>query len=133
MDHFIKCADGKDRQIFPAKIKDREKIRHFSVKFNSSMAILNILAPNTNEINRAEKNQEEIISENLFSDEPYNAMMEIVKLAFGDKYTIEQIEQFLDVEMIAEIIETFYGVSQFKKKAKPIPEMLNGMKSSHPS
>lgn len=129
MNHFIKCSDGKEREIFPAKIKDRDKIRHFSVKFNSTMAILNILAPDNDKIERAEKNQEEVIAENMFADEPYNAMMEIMKLAFGEKYSIEELEEFLDVESIAEILEIFYGMSHYKKKATSNTATSNGMSS----
>ena len=130
MSHFVRCSDGKEREIFPAKIKDREKIRHFSVKFNSTMAILNILAPDNEKIERAEKNQEEIIAENMFANEPYDAMMEIMKLAFGEKYSIEELEEFLDVESIAEILEIFYGMSNLKKKANANRATSNSMNLS---
>ena len=32
-------------------------------------------------------------AEAAFSDEPYDAMMEMLVMAFGDKYTVEEIEQ----------------------------------------
>ena len=120
MTHFIKCTDGKERQIFPAKIKDKDKIRHFSAQFASTAPIVNIMAVNN------EKIQNEEDKENVFDDAPYNAMMEIMILAFGEKYTQQEIEQFLDVEMVDEILEVFYGISGYKKKANQ-KEMPIGM------
>lgn len=111
MIHFIKCADGKEREIFPAKIKHKDRIRHYTARFNSALAIANIIALDNGKI---ETNAD---TEDIFNEEPYEAMMEIVRLAFGEKYSVEEIEQFLDVEMIAEILDVFYGVSGYKKKA----------------
>lgn len=61
---------------------------------------------------------EELLPEDMFSEEPYQAMMEIIKLAFGDKYSISEIEEWLDVAMIPEILEIFNGISNYKKKLK---------------
>ena len=119
MSHFIKCTDGKERQIFPAKIKDKDKIRHFSAQFASTAPIVNIIAID-------DENNEQSEEGLKFNDAPYNAMMEILILAFGEKYSQQEIEQFLDVEMIDEILEVFYGISGYKKKAKQ-KEMPIGM------
>ena len=59
---------------------------------------------------------EELEGEQYFDEAPYNAMMEILMLAFGEKYTQEQIEEFVDVEMVSEILDVFYGMSGYKKK-----------------
>ena len=112
MTHFIKCTDGKERQIFPAKIKHKDKIRHFTTKFNAAAAIVNIMALDDEKISKAE----ELEGEQYFDEAPYNAMMEILMLAFGEKYTQEQIEEFVDVEMVSEILDVFYGMSGYKKK-----------------
>lgn len=73
-----------------------------------------------------EKIQNEEGTEKIFDDAPYNAMMEIMILAFGEKYSLQEIEQFLDVEMVDEILEVFYGISGYKKKATQ-KEMPIGM------
>ena len=80
MTHFIKCTDGKERQIFPAKIKDKDKIRHFSAQFASTAPIVNIIAID-------DENKEQSEEELKFNDAPYNAMIEILMLAFGEKYS----------------------------------------------
>ena len=114
MAHFVKCTDGKEREIFPAKIKHKDKIRHYTVEFNSTAAIINIMAVDNEKISKAQEDNNEI----YFDETPYNAMMEILVLAFGEKYTAEQIEEFVDVEMIGVILDVFYGISGYKKKAQ---------------
>lgn len=113
-DNFVMCRDGKEREVFPALIKHKNKIRHFIVKFRSDMAILNLLSPDLEKLSDVTKKE----VENDFSDEPYNAMMEMLILAFGEKYTQEQIEEFVDVSMIPQILDIFFGVSGYKKKAQ---------------
>ena len=113
-DNFIKCRDGKDREIFPAMIKDRKRIQHFIVKFRTDMAILNLLSPDLAKM--AEIDEKE--AESAFSDEPYNAMMEMLVMAFGNKYTAEEIEQWVDVAMIPKIFDVFFAVSGYKDATK---------------
>ena len=48
-------------------------------------------------------------------------MMELLVLAFGEKYTAEQIEGFVDVSMIPKIFDVFFATSGYgeaKKKTK---------------
>ena len=112
MIHFIKCTDGKERQIFPAKIKHKDLIRYHTLRFNSSAPIVNIMAVNN-------ENVSNFLGDNdkMFDETPYNSMMEILRLAFGEIHSVEEIEGFIDVEMIHEILDIFYGLSGFKKKA----------------
>ena len=113
-DNFIKCRDGKDREIFPALIKDRKRIQHFIVKFRTDMAILNLLSPDLAKMANVDENE----AEAAFSDEPYDAMMEMLVMAFGDKYTVEEIEQWVDVAMIPKIFDVFFAISGYKDTAK---------------
>ena len=51
----------------------------------------------------------------------YEAMMELLVLAFGEKYTREEIEGFVDVAMIPKIFDVFFATSGYgeaKKKTK---------------
>ncbi len=113
-DNFIKCRDGKDREVFPALIKDRKRIQHFIVKFRTDMAILNLLSPDLAKI----AEMEDVEAEAAFSDEPYNAMMEMLVMAFGDKYKAEEIESWVDVSMIPQIFDIFFAISGYKNEAK---------------
>lgn len=115
-DNFIKCRDGLDREIFPALIKDKNRIRHFATKFKSDIAIMNLITPDIKKIEQGK----DVSELEIFSDEPYNAMMELLYLAFGEKYTKEEIEGFVDVSMVAKIIDIFFGISGYKKKATPL-------------
>lgn len=123
-DNFVRCRDGKEYEIFPALIKDRNKVRHYSAKFNATCAVLNILAPDLEKIKRAGVNGEELDIDNSFTDEPFDAMMEILYLAFGEKVPKEKIEEIVDMATIPKILEIFYCVSGYdKKKVIPMPEL----------
>ena len=125
-DNFIKCRDGKEYEIFPALIKDKNKVRHFSAKFNASSAIVNLLAPDLEKIKRANDNGEELDIDDSFTDEPYNAMMEILYLAFGEKVPREKIEEIVDLKAVPKILEIFYCVSGYDKKKPNLMEALAG-------
>ena len=120
-DNFVMCRDGKEREVFPALIKDKNKIRHYITKFRTDMAILNILSPDLEKLGNlqsvSEVNTDVEKVEDDFSDEPYNAMMEMLVMAFGNKFTQEEIEGFVDVAMIPDILDIFFGISGYKKKA----------------
>lgn len=115
-DNFVMCRDGKEREVFPALIKHKNKIRHYASEFDANLAIMNMFAIDQDKIDSAEKAKEQVVAEEMFSDKPYDAMMQMLILAFGEKYTQEQIEEFVDVSMIPQILDIFFGVSGYKKK-----------------
>lgn len=118
-DNFIKCRDGKEREIFPALIKYKNKIRHYITRFRTDMAILNIISPDVQKVVESTPTSDN--DKEYFSDEPYEAMMELLVLAFGEKYTRDEIEGFVDVAMIPKIFDVFFATSGYgeaKKKTK---------------
>ena len=111
---FVECRDGKEREIFPFRIKDKDKVRHFTTEFNSEALIMSILTPDMERM-KALKNTDKDVS-HLFTDKPCNALMEILVLAFGEKYTEEEILSWIDESTIPAILSSFYMVSGVKKK-----------------
>lgn len=114
MEEFIKCRDGKERQIYPALIKHRKKLRHYITRFRTDMAVLNLLSPDLQKVS----DLSEAEADQAFSDEPYHAMMELLVIAFGEKYTKEQIEEFVDLEMVPRIFNVFLAISGYSDDAK---------------
>ena len=131
--NFIRCRDGKDREIFPALIKDKNKLRHFITKFHTDMAILNFLSPDLKKITELQDKEsgKDINTSDAFSDEPYNAMMELLVMAFGGKCSEEEIEGFVDMAMIPRIFNVFFGISGYKEAKKKKAES-SGMNLSLP-
>lgn len=119
INNFVKCRDGKEYEIYPALIKDRKKVRHYSAKFNAESAILNILAPDLEKLRKAQENGDELSIDDSFTDEPYDAMMEILYLAFGGNVEKEKIEEIVDVATVPKILKIFYSVSGYDKKKEP--------------
>lgn len=113
-DNFIKCRDGKEREIYPALIKHKNKIRHYITKFRTDIAILNMLSPDLQRV--TDMSQDD--ADSAFSDEPYNAMMELLVIAFGEKYTTDEIAEFVDVSMIPKIFDVFFAASGYMNEAK---------------
>lgn len=114
---FVECRDGREREIFPFRIKDKDKVRHFTTEFNSEALIMSILTPDL-ERTKALKDGD---ASKLFTDKPCNALMEILVLAFGEKYTEEEILSWIDESTIPAILSSFYMVSGVKKKKAMSP------------
>ena len=112
------CRDGKDREIFPALIKDKNKLRHFITKSHTDMAILNFLSPDLKKMTEMQEKEtlgNDVDVSEAFSDEPYNAMMELFVMAFGGKCSEEEIADFVDMAMIPKIFNVFFGISGYKE------------------
>lgn len=88
---------------------DDPKIRHYVTKFRTDIAILNMLSPDLQKA--ADMSKED-------ADEPYNAMVEMLVIAFGEKYTADEIAEFVDVSMIPDIFNIFFAASGYKDEAK---------------
>lgn len=97
----ILCRDGVKRRVYPAKLKYKDKIRELSPKFNDMLVVYNVL---------------ELNDSGEYTDEAWDAMMEVLIMAFDNKYTKEDILDFLDVAMVTKVFEIFYGLSSLKKK-----------------
>lgn len=121
---YVTDSTGKKHKIFPAKIKDIKTIRECSLRVYADAAIMNILTPITDTMPA----KEDVPDKEYFSDEPYQALMELMVLAFGGKYTEKEIEEFLDVKMIPEVIDKFYSISELKKKTVPMEVLAAGAK-----
>jgi hypothetical protein len=100
----IECRDGKKRKVYPAKLKYKDEIRDLSEKFNDTIIVSNIFDFKLNDEGKKE-----------YSDEAWDAMLEILVLAFDNKFKKEEIEEFLDLSLAKKILETFYDISSLKK------------------
>ena len=100
----VLCRDGQERRIYPAKLKYKDLIKKLTPKFNDVFILENVFG-----IGDEDK---ELVSES------WNAMMDLLVLAFDEKYTKEEIEDFLDFNSVPYVFEVFYGLSSLKKKQK---------------
>ena len=121
---FVECKDGREREIFPFRIKDKDKVRHFASEFNSEALVMTILTPDLNRVNNKNGIKDEMDVATLFTDKPCHALMEILVLAFGEKYTEDEILEWIDESTIPAILESFFMVSGVKKKTAMNPKML---------
>ena len=96
----IECRDGIKRRVFPAKLKYKDMIMKLTPKFNDIFIMENIF----NDLGDEDTN------------EAWDSMMELLFLAFDEKYSKEEIENFLDFDSVPKVFEVFYGLSSLKKK-----------------
>lgn len=96
----IECRDGVKRRVFPAKLKYKDMIMKLTPKFNDVFIMENIF----NDLGDEDTN------------EAWDSMMALLVLAFDEKYTREEIEDFLDFDSVPKVFEIFYGLSSLKKK-----------------
>ena len=97
----ILCRDGVKRRVYPARLKDKDKIRELSPKFNDMLVVYNIL---------------DLDDGGEYTDEAWDAMMDVLVMAFDGKYSKDEILEFLDVSLVTRVFEIFYGLSSLKKK-----------------
>lgn len=100
----IECRDGQKRRVYPAKLKHKDLIKKLTPKFNDVFILENIFGISD------ENKDNEIVNES------WDAMMELLVLAFDNKYTKEEIEDFLDFDSAPKVFQIFYGISGLKKK-----------------
>jgi hypothetical protein len=93
----ISCRDGEKRMVYTARLKHKDKIRKLTPMFNELFVIDNCF-----DLSNGIKGME-------YTDKAYNALLEILVLAFDEKYTKEQIEGFLDFSIVKEILRVYYG------------------------
>lgn len=96
----IECRDGIKRRVYPAKLKYKDMIVKLTPKFNDIFILQNIFDALGDED----------------TDEAWESMMKLLVLAFDEKYTKEEIEEFLDLDSVPKVFEIFYGLSSLKKK-----------------
>ena len=98
----VLCRDGIKRRVYPAKLKYKDLIRKETPKFNDVFIIENVFG--------LSDEHTEII------DDSWDAMKNLLVIAFDEKYTKEEIEEFLDFDTVPKVFEIFYGLSSLKKK-----------------
>lgn len=98
----VLCRDGIKRRVYPAKLKYKDLIRKETPKFNDVFILENVFG--------LSDEHTEII------DDSWDAMMNLLVIAFDEKYTKEEIEEFLDFDTVPKVFEIFYGLSSLKKK-----------------
>lgn len=99
----VECRDGIKRRVYPAKLKYKDLIKKLTPKFNDIFILDNIFS------DLDDKHKDSV-------DDAWNAMMDLLVLAFDEKYTKEEILEFLDLNSAPRVFEIFYGLSSLKKK-----------------
>lgn len=97
----ILCRDGKKRRVYPAKLKYKDVIRKMTPKFNDLVILENIGFSD---------------DDDMYVNDAWDSMMEVLRLAFDEKYSVEEIEDFLDFSSVPKVFEIFYGISSLKKE-----------------
>ena len=85
----VECRDGITRRIYPAKLKHKDIFSFDTTAENGGVD---------------------------YTDTAWNAMLDILVLAFDEKYKREQIEEFLDLALARQVFTVFYDISSLKKK-----------------
>ncbi len=108
---YITDDNGKRHFIYPMKLKDINRVTALFDKINDTYPILNL------PMGAVDANGEPILDEDgnqVIDDEPYMAMKELCEMALHD--TWENIEQWLDIGMVSDLLYSFRDMSSLKKK-----------------
>lgn len=92
-------GNGVEHRVFPALIGEKDKWVELISKINPVNVASNMLA---------------LKEDGSVDDEPYNALIEIMKLALKkedkSRYTKKEIEAFLDVAIAKQVLMHFMGL-----------------------
>ena len=110
---IVRDRYGKKHKVYSARFKDIQTVTDFTTKYDPSSFALYAMAPVIDEDGEVETLPDGRINfDNGFADD----VMEIVELALDHRETREQINEWLDLETAAQIVELLLGLSTFKKK-----------------
>lgn len=106
---YVIDDNGKKHHVYPMKIKERNKVSDLFSKINDEYPVLNFPMPLLNKDGKPELDEDGKQIENI---EPYEAMMELLKMALRD----DNVEDWIDVGQISMILAAYRGLSGLKKK-----------------
>ena len=111
----VKDRHGKKHKVYSARFKDIQTVTDFTTKYDPGSFALYAFAPVVDEDGELDVLPDGRVNfDNGFADD----VMEIVELALDHRETKEQINEWLDLEVAAEIVQLLLGLSAFKKKLK---------------
>lgn len=115
--------DGERKHyIYPMKLKDMQLIQDLFAKFNDEYIILNLPAPLVDEQGKFILTED---GEEIINTEPYDAMMEVLEMAL--KQTAKEIEEWIDLSQVEEILAKYRRISGLLKKKQEMERGLHGM------
>lgn len=112
----VKDRNGKIHRVYSCKLKDLAKLTNFTTKYNPTNLQLIALLPWLDEKGNPKVDKDGNILFMHQNPEFIDGIFEILEMALNGEETKEQIEQWADFKLIVYIIDTFLGLSQFKKK-----------------
>ena len=111
----VVTTEGKKIQIYPMKLRHKDKICRFMEKFNSTFIFLNFMSPELDDEFTVKRDENGDV---VFSNKEYEILKEVISMA--TRIPVEELDSEdgydLDIADVRKIIETYLDVSQLKKK-----------------
>lgn len=112
----IKDRDGKAHRVYSCKIKDLCKLKEFTTKYNPVYLQIQALEPWLDDEGKPKMDEDGNALLMFQNPEFMDGIYEVVEMALDYKETRKDIEKWLDFSLLVDIVQTFLGLSQFKKK-----------------
>ena len=112
----VKDREGKIHRVYSCKLKDLAKLTTFTTKYNPMFLQVQALDPWLDEKGNKKTDKDGNLMFMYQNPEFMDGIYEIIELALNNAETKEQIQEWIDFNLITEIIQIFLGLSQFKKK-----------------
>lgn len=109
----IKDRNNKKHKIYSVRFKDLQTVISFTEKYSPDYFGSYLLAPVVDEDGNVVRDKDGNID---YNNGFYDDLLEVIELALDGKESREQIDEWLDMAIAKEIVLTFLGLSQFKKK-----------------
>ena len=121
---YVLDEQGKKHYVYPMKIKksEREKVVELFSKINDEYIIMNLPAPLMDDEGNLILDDD---GHEIINVERYEAMMGLLEMALHDKQ--RNIEKWIDIAQIANVLAMYRQLSQLKKKLETEMKMLTGI------
>ena len=125
---FFVGSDGKEYQIYPMKLKYKDRVTRLFNKIDSEFLFLNL------PVAKLDKDGNEMFDENgevILNYEKYDAMIELFIIA--TRLDKDKIEDIIDLSNGVKVLDEFMHISQLKKKitqgTEQMAQLLSGLGS----
>lgn len=121
---YVLDEQGKKHYVYPMKIKksEREKVVELFSKINDEYIIMNLPTPLMDDEGNLILDDD---GHEIINVERYEAMMGLLEMALHDKQ--RNIEKWIDIAQIANVLAMYRQLSQLKKKLETEMKMLTGI------
>lgn len=119
LEYIYDSTDQRKRYVYPMKLRNLEEVTELFSQFNDDIVILNFPSVLTDDQGNPQLSES---GEEIIDTTAYDAMMQVLEYALND--TKENIESYIDVGQIEEVLTKYRRISGLLDKKKQMEQSI---------